>query len=420
MKETTAKKKFMWNMAGSLCNSLSSMLLLIIVNRISGADKGGFFALAYSTAQLLFSVGGFEIRPVQSTDIKNKFSFNQYFTSRMLNCAVMLVCMFGYIGVNGYHGADALAVFFILSYRLVEAVADVYSGLFQQRERIDISGKEMLFRSGLATISFTLVLWMTDNLLFAGMALTLTSLAVMLLYDVHMKKYFEPHAIRAEWRGIGGIYKACWPLFLSSFLMNYLSNAPKYALDRYYDETVQNSYNILFMPAFVINLLSLFVFRPLLTDLAKDWDAGRIKEFSGIVKKMMLLIGGLTAAACMGAYLLGIPVLSFLYGAELDAYRMELVIIMICGGLNAYVYCLYYVVTVTGKQIYLLLGYCVGLAEAVMLGPVLVRNFGICGAAVSCTLSFAIVFAVFAVIAAVLIKRREKTAVSCLSGKEDK
>ena len=73
MKETTAKKKFMWNMAGSLCNSLSSMLLLIIVNRISGESRGGFFALAYSTAQLLFSVGGFEIRPVQSTDIKNKF-----------------------------------------------------------------------------------------------------------------------------------------------------------------------------------------------------------------------------------------------------------------------------------------------------------------------------------------------------------
>ena len=104
MKETTAKKKFMWNMAGSLCNSLSSMLLLIIVNRISGESRGGFFALAYSTAQLLFSVGGFEIRPVQSTDIKNKFTFDQYFTSRMLNCIIMLICMIGYIVVNGYTG----------------------------------------------------------------------------------------------------------------------------------------------------------------------------------------------------------------------------------------------------------------------------------------------------------------------------
>ena len=106
MKETTAKKKFMWNMAGSLCNSLSSMLLLIIVNRISGESRGGFFALAYSTAQLLFSVGGFEIRPVQSTDIKNKFTFNQYFTSRMLNCIIMLIChsLYHSIPQNPKHG----------------------------------------------------------------------------------------------------------------------------------------------------------------------------------------------------------------------------------------------------------------------------------------------------------------------------
>ena len=64
----------------------------------------------------------------------------------------MLICMIGYIVVNGYTGVEALTVFWILGYRMVEAVADVYSGLFQQRERIDISGKEMLMRSGISTI----------------------------------------------------------------------------------------------------------------------------------------------------------------------------------------------------------------------------------------------------------------------------
>lgn len=89
MKETTAKKKFMWNMAGSLCNSLSSMLLLIIVNRISGESRGGFFALAYSTAQLLFSVGGFEIRPVQSTDIKINLHLINILPAE---CSIVLLC----------------------------------------------------------------------------------------------------------------------------------------------------------------------------------------------------------------------------------------------------------------------------------------------------------------------------------------
>ena len=409
MKETTAKKKFMWNMAGCLCNSLSSVLLLMIVNRVSGETKGGFFALAYSTAQLLFSVGGFEIRPIQSTDIKNKFSFNQYFTSRMLNCAVMLVCMIGYILLNGYRGADAAAVFWILAYRTVEAIADIYSGLFQQRERIDISGKELLLRSGLSTILFTLVLIMTDNLLYASMALTLTSFLVMLIYDLHMKKYFEPGATKLEWKGIAGIYQACWPLFIASFIMNYLNNAPKYAINRYYDETVQNCYNILFMPAFVINLLSLFAFRPLLTDLTRHWEENELDQFMKIVKKMMLLIGGLTVLGCLGAFLLGIPILSLLYGVDLGGYRMELVMVMVCGGLNAYVYFLYYLVTVTRKQIYLLIGYGVAWVTALLLSPILVEKGAIMGAVVSCAISFAVMFVIFSGISLVIIEKRRKT-----------
>ena len=274
-------------------------------------------------------------------------------------------------------------------------------------ELLLISGKEMLMRSGFATIIFTVILAVTDNLLYASMGLTLTSLFVMLVYDLRMKKYFEPERVKLAWKGIGGIYKACWPLFIASFIMNYLNNAPKYAINTYYDETVQNSYNILFMPAFVINLLSLFVFRPLLTDLAKDWEGDDMKAFTDIVKKMMALIGVLTVAACIGAYLLGIPVLSLIYGVDLSSYRLELVVVMICGGLNAYVYCLYYVVTVTGKQIYLLAGYGVGLAAAVLFGPLLVQRAGIMGAAVSCTLSFALVFAVFLLITAVVIRKKK-------------
>ena len=151
-----------------------------------------------------------------------------------------------------------------------------------------------------------------------------------------------------------------------------------------------------------------FVFRPLLTDLARDWEGENIKEFTDIVKKMMILIGALTIAACVGAYLLGIPILSLVYGVDLRAYRMELVIIMICGGLNAYVYCLYYVVTVTGKQIFLLLGYGAGLIFAVFLGSSFVKSLGMLGAALSCTLSFGVVFIVFLIITSCVVKDRKK------------
>lgn len=81
---------------------------------------------------------------------------------------------------------------------------------------------------------------------------------------------------------------------------------------------------------------------------------------------------------------------------------------MICGGLNAYVYCLYYVVTVTGKQIFLLLGYGAGLIFAVFLGSGFVKSLGMLGAALSCTLSFGVVFIVFLIITSCVVKDRKK------------
>ena len=405
MKETTAKKKFMWNMAGSLCNSLSSMLLLIIVNRISGESRGGFFALAYSTAQLLFSVGGFEIRPVQSTDIKNKFTFNQYFTSRMLNCIIMLICMIGYIVVNGYTGVEALTVFWILGYRMVEAVADVYSGLFQQRERIDISGKEMLMRSGISTITFTIILWLTDNLLYAAMTLTLTSLVIMLFYDLHMKKYFEPTPVHLEWRGILGIYNACWPLFVSSFIMNYLNNAPKYAIDSLLSDEMQACYGFIAMPVFVIGLLNNFIFSPMIARMSMMWKEQQNKDFFRLLGIQILIIGIITIVCEAGAFVLGVPVLSMLYNTDLAPYKTELLVLLLGGGFLALSGLFVTIMTIIRIQNSQAIGYGIVAVCAYILSPIFVRKYAVMGASVLYLLLMILLCIIFAIMMMIGFKK---------------
>ena len=147
----------------------------------------------------------------------------------------------------------------------------------------------MLMRSGISTITFTIILWLTDNLLYAAMTLTLTSLVIMLFYDLHMKKYFEPTPVHLEWRGILGIYNACWPLFVSSFIMNYLNNAPKYAINTYYDETVQNSYNILFMPAFTVVSCKEKPFLDLYNRTFEKHGV-KMKSYVAVQKKILVII----------------------------------------------------------------------------------------------------------------------------------
>ena len=71
----SAKANFSWNMIGSIFESALSFVLLIVVNRIMGESSGGVFTLAFSHAQLMYYIGTLEVRPIQSTDVRQKYRF---------------------------------------------------------------------------------------------------------------------------------------------------------------------------------------------------------------------------------------------------------------------------------------------------------------------------------------------------------
>ena len=89
-----AKANFSWNMIGSIFESALSFVLLIVVNRIMGEASGGVFTLAFSHAQLMYYIGTLEVRPIQSTDVRQKYPFSAYFSIRLVSCVLMiLVCL---------------------------------------------------------------------------------------------------------------------------------------------------------------------------------------------------------------------------------------------------------------------------------------------------------------------------------------
>lgn len=149
------------------------------------------------------------------------------------------------------------------------------------------------------------------------------------------------------------------------------------------------------MPAFVINLFSLFVFRPLLTTLAINWNERKFKGFRSIVGKCVLWVLILTAGAVAGAYLLGIWFLNLFSGLHLDAYRMDLVLIMVGGGMNALIMLFYNVLAVMRRQYLVMGGYTVGFLCSLVISPVLVKRLEIRGAAAAYVIPMAVIVLVF-------------------------
>ncbi len=410
MKTTaTNKEKYFWNMMGSFANAFSSLILSICINRIIGSEVAGVFAFAYANAQLMLTIGAFEVRPYQSTDVSEKYSFSTYFFHRLLTCLAMVVATIIYIAAGGFDFQKNMAVLFFSLFKMIEAFTDVYAGRFQQMDRIDLSGKLFFVRVACSTIGFIIVISLTKSLILGSVVMFLISFGLFWIYDIRFIFDVDRKVHKTPMKDILLLTKDVVPLFIGTFVLMYLSNAPKYAINDLCGDDVQNIYNILFMPAFVINLFSLFVFRPMLTSMSSDWVKG---EYRKLIKKVIKLYGvilGFTGAALIAAWYLGIPVLSMLYDIDLSEHRLNLMFVMLAGGISALVTFSYYVITVMRKQALLLIGYAIAFVFAFAFANFFVSKMELVGAIFTYFLGVMILLAVFVAIIIFTYARKKKS-----------
>ena len=202
-----------------------------------------------------------------------------------------------------------------------------------------------------------------------------------------------------------------FPLFISLFLNMYISNAPKYAIDAHLTEEIQTYYNVLFMPAFVIQLVAYFIFNPILTTYAKLWLSDQKEDFRKLlrlIRRQCLILLGLTALAVAVALTIGIPVLSFVFGVDLQGHRMDLAILMIGGGMMAYGVFFNYVITIIREQKFLLISYGIASLAALVLSGPFVTHAGITGASVLYTVLMSVLALLLAAVLVWKLRARKK------------
>ena len=74
---------YIWNIAGSMTNSLLSMIVLMIVTRTVDSVQADIFSIGWTISQLMATIGTYQIRNYQATDVKGTFKFRQYLLFRM-------------------------------------------------------------------------------------------------------------------------------------------------------------------------------------------------------------------------------------------------------------------------------------------------------------------------------------------------
>ena len=392
--QKSEKKNFVFNMLGSLTNAAVSVILLVVVSHIAGTSAAGIFSVAYSTAQMIYTICVFEMRNIQVTDAKREFSFSNVAAFRIVTIIASWLFFVLFAIIRRYSGEELCVTGVLILYMSLLAISDLFQGNMHLNGYLSLAGKSLASEVLAAAVSFTVVLLISKNLLVSAMAMIAVVVLWVLFYDIPYSNNFAKFKPEFSFDVFKRIFLCAAPLFLSSFMHQYIFNSPKYAIESVLSKEAQAHYGYLVMPVFCINLLSIFVFRPQLITLSKNWAEKQILPFKKTVTKLYIWVAVVTAAALGAGYLLGLPVLELLYSADLSGKRPIFMVLLLAGGFSAESTLTLTLFTTMRRQKLCLIAYAVTMLFALVAPEIMVTSWGLMGAAVSYLCEMALLFAV--------------------------
>lgn len=378
-------KSYFWNTIAGLLNAGQSVILLMFISRVIGLEGAGIFSIAYAIACLMLTIGNFGVRNYQATDTNEKYSFQNYLTSRFFTVAIMFLASFIYItkGIlfDNYSFYKIVVIVLTCILKLLDSIEDVFEGRCQQNGRLDIASRCLSIRYIVVISVFCVLIMLTKNLVISLSFEVLISAIFIIWYIKNIFKQFGKIKIMTDGTKVKNLLFDCLPLFFGAYFSIYIGNAPKYAIDTVMMAEQQACFTFVFMPVFVIALLNNFIYQPILSKLAIKWKNREFKKFIKVILMQFAILIGIIIFVLMGGFLLGIPILSILYSTDLTHYKMELLILLYGGGMLAFSGFLNVVLTIMRRQKCLLAGYGVVAFIAMISSNYMVVHYGTLGAA---------------------------------------
>lgn len=380
-------KGAIWNTLGSMMYGVNSFIMLALVGRIGTVENAGDFGIAFTTAQLLYIIGIFGVSHYQQTDYEEKYSFAAYTSVKIVSSIFMFLGCALSIYMLHFSGRKALYTIVLTVLMMLNAIADMFQSLFFQKNRLDLSGQALFFRTLGALIVFIAVMLVTENVLISIELQICANFVITAYYAIKYTpkmvthdSIFAPNAIASETKGL---FIECIPLFISMFLMNIVINIPKYGIELLMDNAAQGYYNMIFISVQIVNLCSPFLFKPFLNKYSEIFRQNNWRGLHSMLKKQISIVVVITVLCCVAAFAFGTQALGLIYDKDLYMYRGELTMLIVGSGFLTCSQLFYYIYVVLRQQNRIMCIYCIGLIASVVLSGVLIGSHNIWGAVFS-------------------------------------
>lgn len=383
-KETAiGRDSFIYNTASGLINAAQSVFILMVISRVLGDYDAGIFTFAWTVGNLLLNVGKYGMRDMQATDVAHKYSFRTYLNSRIISTLVMIVVSVAYVlysaATIGYTTSKTVIIILVCFLKAIDSIEDIYQGQQQLNGRLDVACKCYTARLAVTLIGYIITLLVIKDLLIATV-ITLVVSCACAAYLLHLTTpVAKGSGEDVEGKSIFLLFKDCFMLFLASFLIFYMINAPKFVIDAQMTPEDQADYGYISMPVFIIGVLGQFIYAPIIKGMADDYAKRDMKAFHKEIIKQTVYLTILIAVIMAGTFFLGIPLLSAFFGKDLTMYKTGLIVLMAGGSLLAYSNFARIVLTVMRKQGLIIASYAIGTVFEFCLAGRFIAKDGIMG-----------------------------------------
>ena len=379
------KRNLIFNTAGNLIYFLCQWMItgLLVKSLADTEDSGiinaGMLATASSVTNMFMVLAGYGMRNFQVSDINGKYSNGDYIRSRVVTVALSFVLVTGYVFIVGYSPEQTVCIFLFYIWKIIESVTDVFHGIAQRADRMDIIGISYAVRGILSVGGFAAVYSVTGSLNTALGVYAALCLVFSAWYDIFRNRgYYTPMG-PVDKDSIRRLLIECLPLALYAFCTTTTGTIPKLFLGRIWGDSMMGIYGLVDSPVLVLQVGVALLFGPFVVRFARMYNEGNREGFLKLTGIISACVAGLTAVCVVGAMILGKFGLRILYGSSVAEYDYLLPLMVICAGLTALMQLLCTLLTVVRCMKGLLISTASSMALSAAASMVLVPRGGLTG-----------------------------------------
>lgn len=393
------RRNFSWTLLGNVTYAACQWGMLVVLAKFGSPEMVGQFALGLAVTAPVILFASLALRSVQVTDARHQYLFGDYLGLRLITTVLALLVILGLTFMAGYRRETALVVVMVGVAKAIESVSDIFYGLLQRHERMDLIATSMLLKGPLSLAALSIGVYLTGSVLGGVLGLTAAWALILVGYDMPVSAMiFNPGqgstvrgaewtltALRPRWKAktLGQLAWLTFPLGLSLMLLSLNANIPRYFIERYWGERELGIFaalaQLMVVGGMVVNALG----QSASPRLARYHSEKSKSAFLSLLLKLIGIGGLLGITGVLVVLIAGREVLTFLYRAEYADHVDAFVWVMVAAGLWYIASMIGYAATASRRIYYqpFALGGVIAASFLVCYG--LVGTHGLWGAAIS-------------------------------------